>query len=375
MADIAPQTSQLFTPLALRGITAPNRIVISPMCQYSAADGLANDWHFAHLAKFALGGAGIVFCEAAAVGADARITNGDLGIWSAAHADALKPTVAFLKAHGAVPAMQLAHAGRKASMQRPWFGNGPMDDDDVARGERMWQPVAPSPLAVGDGWLVPHEVSTAEIAAIRENFVAAAGRTLATGFDILELHQAHGYLGHSFLSPISNQRNDAYGGDLAGRMRFTLELVEAVRGVWPADKPLFVRISSVDAVDGGWQIDDSVALARELKRREVDVIDCSSAGIGGPATAARIPRGFGFQVPFAEQIRRDGAIATMAVGLIVEPEQAEAIVAEGRADLVAIAREALYDPFWPHHAAQALGVDPEFANWPVQYGWWLTRRA
>ena len=369
-----PSRPRLFTPLALRGVTLKNRIVISPMCQYSAVDGHANDWHLVHLGRFALGGAGMVFTEATAVEARGRITHGDLGLWSDEQVPGLKRVAAFLRANGAVPAIQLAHAGRKASMQRPWHGNGPLDERDRLRGDLPWQVVAPTALPLDEGWLVPHELSLAEIAALQDAWRQAARRALAAGFDVLEMHSAHGYLGHEFLSPLSNRRGDRYGGDLAGRMRFTLETVAAVREVWPQDKPLFVRVSSVDGLEGGWTIEDTVVLARELAARGVDVVDCSSGGLAGSATAARVKRGPGFQAPFAERVRREAGVKTMAVGLILEAQQAEAILEADQADLIAIGREALYDPSWALHAEAALGLQGEFESWPVQSGWWLERR-
>jgi 2,4-dienoyl-CoA reductase-like NADH-dependent reductase (Old Yellow Enzyme family) len=365
----------LISPVTLRGATLRNRIVISPLCQYSAVDGMANDWHFAHLARFALGGAGAVFVEATAVHKDGRITHGDMGLWSDAHIAPLQRIADFLRAQGAVPAIQLGHAGRKASMQRPWHGNGPLDGSDRARGEDVWRIVAPSAVAMDEGWLTPVELSPAEMAELREHFRRAALRAAAAGFDIVELHGAHGYLLHSFLSPLSNRRNDAYGGGRAGRMRFPLEIAETVRAAWPKDRPMFYRTSSVDGIDGGWTLDDTVALARELKARGVDVVDCSSGGIAGSATAARIARHPGFQVPFAERVKREAGIKTMAVGLIMEPQQAEAVLQAGQADLIAIGRQALYDPNWPLHAERALGGDAaDFERWPVQAGWWLERR-
>ena len=381
MPDSLPAQPLLLSPLTLAGSTLKNRVVISPMCTYSAQDGLANDWHLVHLGKFALGGAAVVFTEAAAVEARGRITHGDLGIWSAGHAAALRPVTDFLRAHGALPGIQIAHAGRKASMQRPWHGNAAMTDADIARGETPWEIVAPSPLPSREGWLVPHELDTAEIAGIVRAFADAAHHAADAGFEVLEIHSAHGYLGHSFLSPVSNRRTDGYGGDLAGRMRFTLETAEAVRAAWPSDKPLFVRISSVDidgdAADGDgavWRLEDSVMLARELKARGVDVIDCSSSGISGVATAAQGAMPLGFRLPYAARIGHDAGIATMVVGLILDGPQAEAMLQSGDTDLIAIGREALFDPFWALHAAHALGADPEFAQWPEQYGWWLTRR-
>jgi 2,4-dienoyl-CoA reductase-like NADH-dependent reductase (Old Yellow Enzyme family) len=364
----------LFTPLQLRGVTLKNRVVISPMCQYSAHDGMANDWHFAHLARYAIGGAGLVFTEATAVERNGRITHGDLGIWSDAHVEPLKRIAAFIKSQGAVPAMQLAHAGRKSSMQRPWHGNGPIDDSDRARGEDVWPVVAPSAIPMDQGWLVPHELSLDEIRALQEHWRKATVRTLQAGFDVIELHGAHGYLGHEFLSPLSNKRTDQYGGSLANRMRFVLELAEILRAAWPMDKPLFTRVSSVDGVEGGWSIEDTVVLAKELKARGVDVLDCSSGGLLGSATAARIKRGPGFQVPFAERVKKETGIATMAVGLILDPHHAEAILQSGQADLIAIGRQALYNPSWALHAEVALGAHGEYESWPVQYGWWLDKR-
>jgi 2,4-dienoyl-CoA reductase-like NADH-dependent reductase (Old Yellow Enzyme family) len=367
----------LFEPLSLRGVRAKNRIVISPMCQYSASEGMVNDWHLVHLGKFAQGGAGIVFVEATAVEARGRITHGDVGLWSDAQIPGLARIADFVRAQGAVPALQLAHAGRKASMARPWYGNGPLTAEDTARGDGAWEIIGPTGIPVAEGWQAPAPAADADLEAILEAFVAAARRAQRAGFEILELHAAHGYLLHSFLSPISNGRTDRYGGSLENRMRFPLEVVRAVRAAWPADKPLFTRCSSVDDVEGGWSLEDTVAFARELGRAGVDVVDCSSGGISGSATAAtktllrRVP---GFQLPFAERVRRDAGLKTMAVGLILTSRQAEEALRAGRADLIAVGREALYDPNWPLHAALELGADPEFAGWPQQYGWWLTRR-
>lgn len=369
-----PNPPLLFTPIELRGVRLKNRIVISPMCQYSSQDGFVNDWHLVHLGKFALGGAAMVFTEATAVEDRGRITHGDLGIWKDDHVPGLKRVTDFLRAHGTVPAIQLAHAGRKGSMQRPWHGNGPLDDTDRARGEDVWRVVAPSAIPMDTGWLVPHELTLDEIRSLQGAWKRATERALKAGFEAIELHSAHGYLGHEFLSPLSNRRADAYGGDLAGRMRFTLETAEIVRAAWPADKPMFVRVSSVDGVEGGWTLEDTVALTRELKARGVDVMDCSSGGLLGSATAARIRRGPGFQVPFAERVRKDTGITTMTVGLILEPDHAESILQSGQADLIAIGREALYNPNWPLHAEVALGCAGSFESWPVQYGWWLDKR-
>ena len=370
------QLPKLFTPLALKDVTLQNRIVIAPMCQYSARDGRFNDWHFANYSKYALGRPGAIILEATAVEAIGRITHGCLGIWDEARADAIRPIVDFMKAQGVVPGVQLGHAGRKASIQRPWHGNAALDETDAARGEMPWEVIGPSPVPAGEGWLVPHEMSHADIARVIGLFVDAAMRADRIGMELIELHAAHGYLAQQFLSPLSNKRTDSYGGSLENRMRFLLEMVEAVRPVWPEGKPLFVRISSVDGFEGGWDIADSVVLARELKALGVDVIDCSSGGnAAAGATASTTLRGPGFQVPYAEQIRHEAGIMTMAVGLILDGPQAEAILQNGQADLIAIAREAIHDPFWPRHQAQAMGVDLDFAQWPEQYGWWLDRRA
>ena len=365
----------LFQPVSIRDLELKNRLVVAPMCQYSARDGLVNDWHFAHLAKFAIGGFGALFTEACAVEANGRITHGDLGIWSDAHAKALEPIVKFVKSQGCAPGVQLAHAGRKASMQRPWHGNGPLDENDRARGEVAWPVMAASPEPVDDGWLVPAEMTLSDIQSIVAAFAEATKRADETGFEIAEIHGAHGYLLHTFLSPLSNHRSDAYGGDLNGRMKMALEVARAVRAQWPDAKPLFFRVSSVDGADNGWTLEDSTVLAKALKTIGIDVIDCSSGGNSPKgATAAGVPRTPGFQVPFAAEIRAEAEIMTQAVGLILDGPQAEEILQNGSADLIAIGREALYDPFWPIHQAANMGCDPDMAQWPDQYGWWLKRR-
>jgi 2,4-dienoyl-CoA reductase-like NADH-dependent reductase (Old Yellow Enzyme family) len=368
----------LFDEIRIRDIRIRNRIVVSPMCQYSAEDGHVTDWHLVHLGKFAQGGAGVVFVEATAVEKRGRITHGDTGIWQDSHIEGLKRISRFVEQQGAVPAIQLAHAGRKASMARPWHGNGPLTPADLERGDKPWGIVGPSDTALGDEWLKPSPLEVKDLQELKTSYSDAARRAHQAGFQILELHAAHGYLLHTFLSPLSNLRKDEYGGTLETRMRFPLEVAQAVRQSWPAEKPLFVRVSSIDDVEGGWSIEDTIAFAKELKKAGVDVVDCSSGGILGSATAATrtlLPRVPGFQIPFAERVRKEAEIKTMAVGLILTPQQAEEALQAGRADLIAVGREALYDPNWPLHAAAALGVDPEFARWPVQYGWWLTRRA
>jgi 2,4-dienoyl-CoA reductase-like NADH-dependent reductase (Old Yellow Enzyme family) len=368
-------TPILFQPLTLRGITARNRIVISPRCQYSAHEGHLEDWHLVHLGRFATGGAGIVFTEATAVQKSGRITHGCTGIWTDSQIPGHARGAEFAKRHGAIPAIQLGHAGRKSGMQRPWYGNGPLNEEDFARGDMPWTPVGPSNLPVDEGWPEPHALTLEDIVALKEDFAAAARRSREAGYLIAEVHGAHGYLIHSFLSPLSNKRDDEYGGDINGRMRLALELVETVREVWPDELPLFFRTSAVDGYPEGWSLDDTVVLARELKARGVDVMDCSSSGIAGSATAGSgRKRQPGFQVPYAERVRNEAGLSSMAVGLITHPEQAEKILVEGRADLIAIAREALADPSWALHAAETLGYDAAHENWPEQYGWWLVRR-
>lgn len=367
----------LFTSFTLRGVTFRNRVVIAPMCMYSARDGIANDFHLVHYGRLALGGAGLVIVEATAVQPQGRITHGDLGLWSDDHIPALARIADFLKSHGSVAGIQLAHAGRKASMQRPWNGNGPLDQNDIARGDIPWEVTASSAEPIGKDWLVPKEMSIADIDALKADFRAAAQRALRAGFEVLELHCAHGYLMHSFLSPLINKRTDEYGGDRNRRMRLPLEIAKILRDAWPADRPVFLRVSAVDHIEGGWEIHDTIAFARELKDIGIDIIDCSSGGVAAGAVSALGVRDYGFQVSYAEQVRRDARIPTMAVGLIVDPEQAEEIVANGQADLVAIAREALHDPSWPVHAQAVLEAQgPErFKSWPQQFGWWLQRRA
>jgi 2,4-dienoyl-CoA reductase-like NADH-dependent reductase (Old Yellow Enzyme family) len=349
--------SMLFEPLTLRRVTLRNRIVVSPMCEYSSRDGFANDWHLVHLGSRAVGGAGAVLTEAAAVTADGRISPADLGIYDDCHVEMLARIFHFVEAQGAVPGMQLAHAGRKASTAEPWHGGGPVAVEDGG-----WTPIwAPSALPFRDGWQTPRAMSADDIRGVIDAFAAAARRLLAAGGRIVEVHAAHGYLLHEFLSPLSNHRSDAYGGSFANRARLVYEVVDAVRAVWPDDRPLFVRISATDWTEGGWTVEDSVALARELARRGVDLIDCST---GGNVPHAKIPLGPGYQVPFAERVRRDAGIATGAVGLITEPAHAEEILQRGQADAIVVARQWLRDPYFALHAARALGDLPAV---PVQY--------
>jgi 2,4-dienoyl-CoA reductase-like NADH-dependent reductase (Old Yellow Enzyme family) len=370
--------SKLFSPITLRGLTIPNRAVIPPLCQYSATEGMANDWHMVQLGRFAVGGFGLVFSEVVSVLRDGRITHGDLGLWSDDHVAPLRRITDFIRGQGAVPAIQLGHAGRKGAMQRPWEGNGPLGPDQFARGETPWDIVSAVAAPIGEGHLTPAALDAAGMARIVEGFATGARRARAAGFDAVEVHCAHGYLLHQFLSPLSNTRNDAFGGNLAGRMRFPLQVIEAVRAAWPDNLPVFVRISAVDGADGGWTMEDSLAFAQAMKPLGVDVVDCSSGGIGGSATGSkRIPRGYGFQIPYAAEIRRDVGLATMAVGLIIGPHQAEAALEAGEADLIAIGREAMNNPNWALMARGVLepgSTEEVFAPWPAQHGWWMEKR-
>jgi 2,4-dienoyl-CoA reductase-like NADH-dependent reductase (Old Yellow Enzyme family) len=372
---MATLTSALFSSYTIRAVTLPNRIVLAPMMQCKASEGFANDWHFAHFAKFALGGFGTVMTEAVAVEPRGRITYGDLGLWSDDFIPGLRRITDFIHAQGAVAAIQLAHAGRKACWQRPWEGNGPLTMADAARGEPPWGLVGPSALSVGESYQVPEALSIQEIQQLIKKFGDAARRADDAGFDVIEIHGAHGYLIASFLTPLVNNRVDDYGVDRAGRMRFALEVVEEIRANWPQHKPLFFRISAEDGGgEGGWSLDDSVVLSIALRKAGVDIVDCSSGGLRTSATLANQARGPGYQVPFAERIRREGGVPTMAVGLILDGPQAEAIIRNDQADLVAIGRQAMFDPFWPHHAAQTLKSDTHFEAWDPSAGWWLDKR-
>ena len=338
----------LFTPLSLGSLTLRNRLAVASMCQYSADEGVPNDWHFVHLGSRAVGGAGLILTEATAVCPQGRISPQDTGLWNEAQGAAWRRIVDFVHAQGAAIGVQLAHAGRKASTDQPWRGGKPLAAD--AGG---WPPEAPSALPFAPDHPTPHALSVEEIGRLVAQFRDAARRADAAGFDTVEIHAAHGYLLHEFLSPLSNARTDAYGGSLANRARLLREVVAAVRAVWPAPRPLLVRVSATDWAPGGWDIDECVSLARWLREDGVDLIDVSS---GGLVPHARVPAAPNYQVPFAARIRREAGIATGAVGLITEPAQAEAIVAQGEADLVLMAREFLRDPYFPRRAAQALGA-------------------
>jgi 2,4-dienoyl-CoA reductase-like NADH-dependent reductase (Old Yellow Enzyme family) len=351
----------LLSPFTVRGLTLKNRVVISPMCQYSAIDGVVTDWHLAHLGRFALGGAGLVFVEATGVEARGRISPGDTGLWNDEQARALARIAEFLKANGAAAGIQLAHAGRKGSTRRPWHGGGELTAEDAAKGEPAWETLAPSALPFADNYPIPKAMGAADIGEVIVAFREAARRADAAGFDVVEIHAAHGYLLHEFLSPLANHRTDQYGADQAGRMKFPLEVVETIRAVWPARKPLFLRISSTDYVEGGMTIDDAVAFARAAKALGVDVVDCSSGG-NTPTPPKIYP---GYQVPYAQAVRDGADVATMAVGLILDARLAETILSEAKADLVAVGRPALDDPNFAIHASTALTGAPDYALAPT----------
>jgi 2,4-dienoyl-CoA reductase-like NADH-dependent reductase (Old Yellow Enzyme family) len=348
--------SILFSPLTLRSITFRNRVFVSPMCQYSSHDGMPTAWHFVHLGSRAVGGAGLVMVEASAVSPEGRISPDDSGIWSDAHAEAFAPIAKFIREQGAVPGIQLAHAGRKGSCSLPWLGGGPLGMESCG-----WQPLGPGNVPFDVGHPVPRALTLDELYEIEANFRAAARRALAAEFQVVELHMAHGYLLHEFLSPLVNHRDDNYGGSLENRLRFPLRVARSVRDEWPSELPLFVRISATDWVEGGWDINQSVILAGHLKEIGVDLIDCSS---GFAVPNEPVPFGPGFQVPFAARVRAEAEIASGAVGYITEAAQAEQIVATGQADAVLLGREMLRDPYWPLHAAKELHAD---VPWPNQY--------
>ena len=372
---VDPARPLLFQPFEIRGLKLKNRLVVPPMVHYRAGPGNAcGMFHNVHLGRYALGGFGLVFVEATAVEEIGLINEYDLGMWNDAQAQSFKPLIAFMKGEGTAIGIQLAHGGRKASSQRAMEGMGPLTAENIAAGAKVWQPVGPTSDPVAPGWLTPRALTTEECRAMVRTWGIAARNAVAAGFDTIEIHTAHGYLLASFLSPISNTRNDEYGGDRKGRMRLPLEIVEAVRREMPDTMPLFVRVSAVDGAKDGWNLDDTVVFARELKARGVDVIDCSSGGISGSATAAQVPRGLGFQVPYAERVRNEVGIASMAVGIILEAQQAEAILENGQADLIAVGRQSQFNPNIAQHWAHDLGINQKFEDWTPEYGWWLEKR-
>ncbi len=368
-------TSALFQPVTIRDVTIRNRIMVSPMAQYMAEDGRITDWHVTHLVRYAIGGAGLVFTEAAKVEYRGLGTMGDMGMWSDDHVTSLRDVTAQIRKHGGTPAIQLNHAGRKGGTLPPWMGLGPRESFDTSA--EPWDRIAPSALPHLDGWPTPREMTLADIQDVIQSFAEAARRANDADFDVIEIHGAHGYLIHQFLSPTANKRTDAYGGDLSKRLRFACEVTEAIRSKWPAGKPLFYRVSAEDSA--GWTFADTIELSKRLKALGVDAIDCSSGGINVRNTiVTQTPRAAqqpGYQVPYAADLRKAADIMTIAVGLITAPRQAEMIIENGQADIVAIGREMFEDPFWATHAARALGVFPKWEDQPPQYGWWLARRA
>lgn len=360
----------LFTPMTIRGVTLKNRIVVAPMHQYAANRGYATDWHLMNAGRYAAGGAGLVIMESTKVERRGCGTHGDLGLWEDGQIEGIARCAAFIKAQDAVPGLQLGHSGRKARRFRPWEGGGPLP---LEAAEDDWELVAPSALASPESDPLPRALTRAEVQDLVERWADAARRADQAGIEVLEVHGAHGYLIHQFLSPFSNLRNDEYGGSEEGRMRFCLEVVEAVRAVWPAEKPLFLRLSVED--DAGWDVAQSARLAALARPLGVDVVDCSSGGMRGAPVVGTGPITYGYQVPYAERLRREAGIATMAVGLIVHADQAEGILQRGEADLIALARELLYNPNWPMDAAQKLGADPRFALVPPAQSYWLEKRA
>lgn len=364
----------LLQPVTIRGVTLKNRVVVSPMSMYSARDGVCDDFHLVHLGRFALGGAGLVMMEATAVEERGRGTPGCAGLWSDAHLPPLRRITSFLAAAGSVAGIQLGHSGPKAATQRPWHGGAPLGADDLARGESPWDLVSSSEQPFDEGWQPSTALDPVAMDEVVDNFVAATQRADDAGFNVLELHCAHGYLLHAFLSPLLNRRSDEYGGSLENRMRFPLRVAQAVRQAWPEDKPMFVRVSAIDGVDVGWSINDTVGFALRLKALGINAIACSSGGPKlerGQALAARAP---GFQVPFASRVRADAAIASIAVGLIRSAQHAEEILQAGDADLIALGRELLVNPNWTLQAALELEGDKAWRRWPEQFGWWLERR-
>jgi 2,4-dienoyl-CoA reductase-like NADH-dependent reductase (Old Yellow Enzyme family) len=348
--------SKLFEPLQIKSVLLKNRIVVSPMCQYSAVDGFANDWHLVHLGSRAVGGAALVIAEASSVAPEGRITPNDLGIWKDAHIPGLKRITDFISKEGAVPGIQLAHAGRKASFPTPWTSNELLNTDKGG-----WQPVAPSSIAFNEKYAVPHALTITEIEQLIQDFALASKRSLAAGFKVIEIHAAHGYLINEFLSPLSNLRTDAYGGSFENRIKILVNCILEIKKYWPSDLPIFVRISATEWVEGGWTLEDSIQLAKILKQLGVDLIDCSSGGNASNAKIALVP---GYQVPLSTQIKKEAAILTGAVGLITQASHAELILENNEADLIFIAREFLRDPYFPLHAAKELN---ENINWPNQY--------
>ncbi|MEC8173894.1 MAG: NADH:flavin oxidoreductase/NADH oxidase [Pseudomonadota bacterium] len=370
----AGQQPLLFTPITIRGVTSKNRIVVSPMCQYNSDDGGPGDWQMMHIGRLAVGGAGIIFGEETGVEARGRKTYKCAGIWDDKHIPMYRKLTDFIKEQDAVPAIQLGHAGRKASCHTATEDWRPLEDKDAADGMPPWQGLAPSALDQLPRRFIPKAMDQNDIRTVLDAWREATRRSMDAGYDILEIHGAHGYLIHQFLSPVSNHRNDAYGGDRAGRMRFALEVAEVVRDAWPQDKPLFFRVSAVDGEGGIWSLEDTVALSKELKDRDIDLVDCSSGGISGDSEMPMVPRIEQFQAGFADRVRREAGIMTIAVGGITQAQQAEDILQSGRADLVALAREFLWNADWAAHAAKELGAVDPYGQMPHEYAYRLRQR-
>ena len=370
----AGQQPLLFTPITIRGVTSKNRIVVSPMCQYNSDDGGPGDWQMMHIGRLAVGGAGIIFGEETGVEARGRKTYKCAGIWDDKHIPMFRKLTDFIKEQDAVPAIQLGHAGRKASCHTATEDWRPLEDKDAADGMPPWQGLAPSALDQLPRRFIPKAMDQNDIRTVLDAWREATRRSMDAGYDILEIHGAHGYLIHQFLSPVSNHRNDAYGGDRAGRMRFALEVAEVVRNAWPQDKPLFFRVSAVDGEGGIWSLEDTVALSKELKDRDIDLVDCSSGGISGDSEMPMVPRIEQFQAGFADRVRREAGIMTIAVGGITQAQQAEDILQSGRADLVALAREFLWNADWAAHAAKELGAVDPYGQMPHEYAYRLRQR-
>lgn len=364
----------LLSPITFRGVTLPNRVALSPMAMYIADEAVLNDFHITHYGKFAMGGVGLLVVEQTAVCRRGRITNGCLGLWNEEQVPAFRRLTDLIHSFGSKAAIQINHGGRKASAQRAWQGNGALTEQDIARGEELWQPEGPSDFPFSSGWPVPEAMTLERIQQLRREFVNTALLAERAGFDIIELHLAHGYLLQSFLSPIANKRSDAYGGSLENRMRLPLEIAKDLREELSDDTPIFARISATDWIEGGWTLEDSVVLAKSLKEAGIDLVDCSSGGnLLRGATNSNLARGPMYQVPFAEEVRRKANIPTMAVGMIRTGAEAEQVLSDGKADLIAIGRQLLFNPFWVQHYAQEIGEDPEFSRWPDPYGWWLSK--
>ncbi|PWL18952.1 NADH:flavin oxidoreductase / NADH oxidase [Falsochrobactrum shanghaiense] len=366
----------LFQPSTFRGVTLKNRIVVSPMGTYSAEDGRLTPFQFAHYERMAMGGAGLVIMEQTFVTRAGRVSNGDPGIWSDSHIEPMARLVSEMKRYGARTAIQISHGGRKGGQQRAFEGNGPISERNLAAGDEQLYPMGASPIPLSESWLTPVEMNEEQIEGIIDAFAAGARRALLAGFDLLELHLAHGYLLQSFLSPLANQRTDRWGGSLENRMRLPLAVVARLRALMPDSMPLFARLSVTDWIEGGWTEDDSVIFAARLKEAGVDLIDCSSGGnMRAGATNSNLARGPGYQVALSERLRREVNIATAAVGMIRSPDYAEAILQEKKADLICIGRQMLFNPFWVRHAAWQMGVERDFSSWPEPYGWWLNKWA